>query len=425
MVYARLSKRILNDGSRVSTNVGVSHVTNVPAMRLDCLVAPSISFSSSSREVLPPVAFKSDAECGQGEVHGMATDFVLKQIRDTEFNQHSFGHGLDICPITCSSLDTKVTRFESVLHAHSHSAAIRTTTLWPTTWTRADQHHFSTVRTEQRHHVTVAAACSGAISARPTAPSFSNEFVGARKTVTQYGVVGSRRWAVRCLRRWAKCIRACARTVGVLVGLANCAFKHNPATLTRFSDAVTHAGLGTESPTTTWRNYVSNPACAAHRISRVELAAMASAIGLSLPFLRHVRLAASDALNHLARRPITCSRAVAWRTPAWVSERLTATQTLDIRHASTCHRAEARNSGGRRLDPKGRAAFSTDFRDRRSSQSASRIALHGGTYLPLCQAPDAGRRAGASLCHCIRFIRPGGDRAASVLLGLLAQEGGA
>jgi hypothetical protein len=115
--------------SRVTPDRTIEYVDRAPSLFLKGGVSHDISRSTSRGEVLPTVAFKGDAHCRQREVHRVAPNLVLEDIRQPDLDQDGFSDALNIRSVARLPFGSDVAGLETVLHSKQNRAAVRAAAL--------------------------------------------------------------------------------------------------------------------------------------------------------------------------------------------------------------------------------------------------------------------------------------------------------
>ena len=119
----------MNSGSGIIPQSSVENVNGTPAFLGKEGVAPLVALSPLCCEVLPAIAFKGDAQGGQGEVNRVAPDLVLEDVGDRQVLQHLFSQCLDVGPVAAAPLPGIGRGLPTVLHSIKGSATVGAETL--------------------------------------------------------------------------------------------------------------------------------------------------------------------------------------------------------------------------------------------------------------------------------------------------------
>ncbi len=126
---ARGFKRCQDGTSRVCSECLVWDVKDSPAFFSQISVSTHITLTTSDGQVLPPVAFQSNAEVVQGEVNRVPSDLELESVIDLKFDQNSLGQALDIGSVAGAPFFSNPTRLEAIAHSEQGGAARGTASL--------------------------------------------------------------------------------------------------------------------------------------------------------------------------------------------------------------------------------------------------------------------------------------------------------
>jgi len=122
-------KCFCDSSKSIGTQMPIRDMYCGPALVQQGGVAAPIMLNAFLGEVLPAITFKRNPNRGQREVNGVAANLVLKDVRNTEFNQSLLGHRFNVCPVTAAALLAEGARFKAITHPEQSRATVTTAAL--------------------------------------------------------------------------------------------------------------------------------------------------------------------------------------------------------------------------------------------------------------------------------------------------------
>ena len=122
-------KRISNGRKRIGAQQLISDVQRGPAFLNQRGITAGIVCNALLGEMLPPITFQCDAKCRQCKVNRVATDLVLKDVGNSQYEKCLLGHRLDVGTVAILPLLAEGAGLETVPHTQQGGATVGTTAL--------------------------------------------------------------------------------------------------------------------------------------------------------------------------------------------------------------------------------------------------------------------------------------------------------